>query len=45
MSQNVDPTREQFDRFKSLPRDTPIMMLNLSPLSRSTRMLARSWPW
>ncbi|MDP4651962.1 MAG: DUF1330 domain-containing protein [Haliea sp.] len=29
MSQNVDPTREQFDRFKSLPRDTPIMMLNL----------------
>ena len=29
MSQSVDPTREQFDAFKSLPRDTPIMMLNL----------------
>jgi uncharacterized protein (DUF1330 family) len=25
----VDPTREQFDAFKALPRDTPIMMLNL----------------
>ncbi|MEH6550611.1 MAG: DUF1330 domain-containing protein [Pseudomonadales bacterium] len=29
MSHNVDPTREQFDNFKSLPRDTPILMLNL----------------
>lgn len=29
MSHNVDPTREQFDQFKDLPRDTPIMMLNL----------------
>ena len=29
MSNNVDPTRQQFDTFKSLPRDTPIMMLNL----------------
>lgn len=27
--QNIDPSREQFDRFKELPRDTPIMMLNL----------------
>lgn len=33
MSHNVDPTREQFDVFKSLPRDTPIMMLNLVRLN------------
>lgn len=26
---NIDPSREQFDAFKSLPRNTPIMMLNL----------------
>lgn len=26
---HIDPTREQFDAFKALPRDTPIMMLNL----------------
>ncbi|MFN2329813.1 MAG: DUF1330 domain-containing protein [Chromatocurvus sp.] len=26
---SIDPTREQFDAFKSLPRDTPINMLNL----------------
>lgn len=26
---NIDPTREQFDAFKALPRDTPIYMLNL----------------
>lgn len=26
---HVDPTREQFDAFKALPRDTPIHMLNL----------------
>ena len=25
----VDPTRESFDAFKALPRDTPINMLNL----------------
>ena len=25
----IDPTREQFEMFKSLPRDTPIQMLNL----------------
>lgn len=29
MAQHIDPTREQFDAFKALPRDTPIMMLNL----------------
>jgi uncharacterized protein (DUF1330 family) len=32
MPKNVDPTRQQFDEFKSLPRDTPIMMLNLIKL-------------
>jgi len=26
---NIDPSREQFDFFKSLPRDKVIMMLNL----------------
>lgn len=26
---NIDPSREQFDDFKNLPRDTPIMMLNM----------------
>ena len=25
----VDPTREAFDTFKALPRDTPLNMLNL----------------
>ena len=25
----IDPSRENFDRFKALPRDTPIHMLNL----------------
>ncbi|MDG1905534.1 MAG: DUF1330 domain-containing protein [Arenicella sp.] len=30
---NIDPTREQFEAFKSLPRDTPIMMLNLIALN------------
>lgn len=29
MSEYVDPGREQFEAFKKLPRDTPIMMLNL----------------
>lgn len=28
-SGSVDPTREQFNAFKALPRDTPIQMLNL----------------
>lgn len=31
-SSNIDPSRTQFDLFKSLPRDTPIMMLNLIQL-------------
>lgn len=26
---SIDPTREQFDAFKDLPRDMPIQMLNL----------------
>lgn len=29
MAGSVDPSREQFDAFKALPRDTPIHMLNL----------------
>ena len=29
MSAHVDPSREHFDAFKALPRDTPILMLNL----------------
>ena len=29
MSQHVDPERQQFEAFKKLPRDKPIMMLNL----------------
>ena len=29
MSGSIDPTREQFDAFKNLPRDQPIQMLNL----------------
>lgn len=29
MSHHVDPEREQFEAFKALPRDKPIMMLNL----------------
>jgi len=31
---SIDPTREQFDAFKALPRDTPIQMLNLIRLRR-----------
>lgn len=30
---NIDPTREQFDEFKALPRDVPIFMLNLIRLN------------
>lgn len=37
MPGNVDPTREQFDQFKSLPRDTPIWMLNLVRLKHCVR--------
>ena len=29
MTGNIDPTRPQFEFFKSLPRDTPLNMLNL----------------
>lgn len=29
MSGYIDPERDQFDAFKALPRDTPVMMLNL----------------
>ena len=29
MTRHVDPSRFQFDEFKALPRDKPIMMLNL----------------
>lgn len=29
---NIDPSREQFEKFKSLPRDQPVMMLNLIKL-------------
>lgn len=32
MKNNVDPTRVQFEAFKALLRDTPIMMLNLIKL-------------
>jgi uncharacterized protein (DUF1330 family) len=31
--QNIDPSRVQFEQFKNLPRDTPIMMLNLIELN------------
>ncbi len=34
---NIDPTREQFEAFKSLPRDTPIMMLNLIRLNEQAQ--------
>lgn len=37
MSQNIDPTQDQFEQFKNLPRDTPIMMLNLIELNDSAR--------
>ena len=29
MSRHIDPEGDQFDAFKSLPRDEPVMMLNL----------------
>lgn len=32
---HIDPTREQFDAFKALPRDTPISMLNLIRLKET----------
>jgi uncharacterized protein (DUF1330 family) len=30
---NIDPSSQQFEEFKKLPRDTPIMMLNLIRLN------------
>ena len=35
MQKNIDPTREQFEQFKQLPRDQPVMMLNLVRLSET----------
>lgn len=35
MSHNINPTKEQFEQFKSLPRDSPIMMLNLIELNEN----------
>lgn len=32
MNHNIDPSTEQFEQFKNLPRNTPIMMLNLIQL-------------
>lgn len=29
MTGSIDPTRQQFEAFKDLPRDTPIWMLNM----------------
>ena len=29
MTNHIDPERKQFEAFKSLPRDKPVMMLNL----------------
>ncbi|MEL7044147.1 MAG: DUF1330 domain-containing protein [Pseudomonadota bacterium] len=33
--QYINPTREAFDAFKALPRDTPVLMLNLIRLRDS----------
>ena len=32
---HINPTREAFDAFKALPRDTPILMLNLIRLKET----------
>jgi uncharacterized protein (DUF1330 family) len=34
---SIDPEREQFEEFKSLPRDIPISMLNLISLNEYAR--------
>ena len=34
---SIDPTREQFDAFKALPRDEPIQMLNLVRLNAAAQ--------
>jgi len=36
---SIDPTREQFDAFKALPRDEPIQMLNLIRLNKTANYL------
>ena len=35
MATYVDPNRSQFEQFKALPRDQPIMMLNLIQLNET----------
>lgn len=37
MNHNIDPSKEQFEYFKNLPRNTPIMMLNLIQLKEQAR--------
>ncbi|MEM7707969.1 MAG: DUF1330 domain-containing protein [Pseudomonadota bacterium] len=37
MADHVDPQREQFEQFKALPRDAPVMMLNLIALHAQAR--------
>ena len=37
MTAYLDPTREAFDAFKTLPRDEPIHMLNLIKLHKTAR--------
>ncbi|MEM6572979.1 MAG: DUF1330 domain-containing protein [Pseudomonadota bacterium] len=37
MSEHVDPQRGQFEQFKALPRDAPVMMLNLIALHEQAR--------
>ena len=37
MSVHIDPTREAFDAFKALPRDTTIQMLNLISLNETAQ--------
>lgn len=37
MNEYIDPQREQFERFKDLPRDEPILMLNLVRFRKTAR--------
>lgn len=37
MNGSVDPSREQFERFKALPREAPVWMLNLIRLNDRVR--------
>ena len=34
---SIDPNREQFDDFKALPRDQPVMMINLIKLNKQAK--------